>query len=294
MNPIHYYNRYTGATEKEQVYGEKFLKWTYSNPLGKLALHAMVKRASFSRYYGSRMNKASTKERIAPFIKQYQLDETEFLKSVDQFTSFNDFFFRKLKAHARPVSDEPVVLPADGRHLCFQNAHDIQGVFIKGQKFDIKELIKDEQLSERYVNGSLILSRLCPVDYHRFHFPVSGIASETRIINGDLFSVSPIALRNNLSYLWQNKRTITSIDTEHLGKVLFLEIGATCVGSIKQTYTAGNVQKGQEKGYFAFGGSSTITIFEPGKIKFAADLLENSAKQVETYALMGDYMATTI
>ena len=138
-----------------------------------------------------------------------------------------------------------------------------------------------------------MLSRLCPLDYHRFHFPVSGTPRQTRLINGPLFSVSPIALGQNLSYLWQNKRTITEIQTETLGTVLMLEIGATCVGSIHQTYQPDTaIEKGAEKGYFAFGGSSTITLFEPGKVQLAADLLGNSAQQIETYARMGDNMGT--
>jgi phosphatidylserine decarboxylase len=129
------------------------------------------------------------------------------------------------------------------------------------------------------------------VDYHRFHFPVSGTPGPTRLINGPLFSVSPIALGRNLAYLWQNKRTITEIQTESLGTVLMMEIGATCVGTIEQTYQPDVAMlKGAEKGYFAFGGSSTITIFEPGKVELAEDLLRNSAQQIETYALMGDKM----
>ena len=72
-----------------------------------------------------------------------------------------------------------------------------------------------------------------------------------------------------------------------------LEIGATCVGTIEQSYKSNTrINKGDEKGYFAFGGSSTITIFEPGKVKLAEDLLRNSAKQIETYARMGDEMGT--
>ena len=138
-----------------------------------------------------------------------------------------------------------------------------------------------------------MLSRLCPVDYHRFHFPVTGTPGPTRLINGPLFSVSPIALGRNLSYLWENKRTITKIKTESLGTVLMLEIGATCVGTIEQTYQPDTpIHKGDEKGYFAFGGSSTIILFEPGKITLAKDLLEKSAQQIETYAKIGDSMGT--
>jgi phosphatidylserine decarboxylase len=106
-----------------------------------------------------------------------------------------------------------------------------------------------------------------------------------------LFSVSPIALAKQLAYLWTNKRTLTQLQTEDFGTILILEIGATCVGSIHQTYTPNQpVEKGAEKGYFAFGGSSTITIFEAGKVTLAKDLLENTSKQIELYARIGSAM----
>jgi phosphatidylserine decarboxylase len=107
-----------------------------------------------------------------------------------------------------------------------------------------------------------------------------------------LFSVSPIALRKNLGYLWQNKRTITELKTVEAGTVLLLEIGATCVGSIHQTFNPmTHVSKGEEKGFFAFGGSSTITIFEPGTVILDEDLVEHSAQQTELYARIGTSMA---
>lgn len=294
VKDIQFYNRYTQKMETEQVYGEAFLKWAYGNPLGKIALHSLVKRPFFSRWYGQRMSQPVSQQRIAPFINDYDVDTSEFADPEDSYGSFNDFFYRKLTPDARPISDSPVVFPADGRHLGFDNTKDIQGVFIKGQSFDIDQLIANPELSKRYQGGSLVLSRLCPVDYHRFHFPVSGTPGPTRLINGPLFSVSPIALSQNLSYLWQNKRTITEIQTKTLGTVLMMEIGATCVGSIQQTYQADSpINQGDEKGYFAFGGSSTITIFEPEKVQLANDLLENSSKQIETYARIGDEMGTS-
>ena len=291
MKDIEFYNRYNGQTEKELVYGEPFLKWAYGNPLGKVALHGFIKRAAFSKWYGKRMDSLRSKSKVAPFISDYGLNTDEFAEKAESFSSFNEFFYRKLKPCARPISEDPIVLPADGRHLAFANIDEIDGFFVKGQTFNIHQLIADEQLSARYTGGSLILSRLCPVDYHRFHFPVTGEVSSTRLINGPLFSVSPIALKRKLSYLWQNKRTLTTIQTKSMGQVLMLEIGATCVGSIRQTYTPGQtVQKGDEKGYFAFGGSSTIVIFEPGTVRFSDDLVHNSCRQVETYARMGDSM----
>lgn len=295
MQPITFHHRDLEEEQTEQIYGEAFLKWAYGNPLGAISLHSFVKRPFFSRWYGQRMNHPNSKAKIQPFIKDYNMDVSEFAEAPESFTNFNEFFYRTLKPTARPINTADVTFPADGRHLGFQNASDISGVFLKGQQWDLAALIGDPILAERYLQGSLVLSRLCPVDYHRFHFPCQGIPEETQVINGPLFSVSPIALRQQLSYLWQNKRTLTKLKTEKLGTVLLLEIGATCVGSINQTFQAHNpIQKGTEKGYFAFGGSSTITIFEPNKVALASDLLKYSSQQTELYAKMGDYMATAL
>jgi len=294
VEPIRYFNRHTGQLETEQVYGEGFLRWTYGHPLGALALAALVKRRFFSAWYGARMSTPESAARVGPFIAQYGLDPGEFADAADSYRSFNEFFYRKLKLSSRPVdADEAgVVFPADGRHLGFERASAIEGVFVKGQKFDLPALLGDADLAAKYADGALVLSRLCPVDYHRFHFPVAGFPGDTRLIEGPLFSVSPIALRKRLAYLWQNKRTITRLETRRLGTVLLLEIGATCVGTIRQTFTPGQaVAKGAEKGYFAFGGSSTITIFEPGAVRLEADLADFSSRQTELYARVGTRMA---
>lgn len=293
MEAIRYFNRHTGALETEQVYGEGFLRWSYGNPLGAISLNAFVKRPFFSKWYGQRMSTSESAGRVMPFITKYGLDPEDFAEKAESYRSFNEFFFRKLKPAARPIdADEgSVVFPADGRHLGFDKASEIAGVFVKGQKFDLPALLGNAALAAKYADGALVLSRLCPVDYHRFHFPAAGVPGETREITGPLFSVNPIALRQQLAYLWTNKRTITELRTDRFGTVICMEIGATCVGTIRQTFTPGQtVAKGAEKGYFAFGGSSTITLFEPGAVRLESDLLENSAKQTELYARIGSRM----
>ena len=161
--------------------------------------------------------------------------------------------------------------------------------------FDLKTLIGDHELARRYENGSLLLSRLCPTDYHRFHFPIDGVPASARLLNGHLFSVNPIALCQNIQILATNKRVLTKLVTESCGTVLLMEIGATCVGGIRQTYESdAAVAKGDEKGYFRFGGSSTIVIFEPGRLVFDEDLVEQSSQHRELYARMGDSMGTIL
>ncbi len=295
--PIQFYNRCSGRIENEAIYGEKPLRFVYGNPLGKLALHALVKRAVFSNWYGVSMDAPASKERIQPFIKQYGLDTSEFLDPVESYQTFNDFFYRKLKSEARPIAaaSNTVVLPADGRHLVIPDASACRDFFVKGVAFDLKSLLADESLAKSYARGAVLISRLCPTDYHRFHFPYGGRANVPHLINGDLYSVSPIALAKRPTILWENKRYLTQLHTEDLGDVLLLEVGATCVGSVIHTHAPGQqMAKGDEKGYFRFGGSCFITIFEEGRIRFADDLLEHSAAGREVYALMGDVAASRV
>ncbi len=292
---IEFFNRYTKKTETEKVYGEGFLRWTYKTALGRLSLWAMVKRKGFSDWYGWRMNSRKSAERIAPFIKQYGLDENEFLHPVSWFSSFNDFFYRQLKPEARPIfpDETAAVFPADGRHLGFQNVDEMDGIFVKGETFSLSELLGSTEAAKSYAGGSMILSRLCPVDYHRFHYPVEGEILSRELINGPLYSVNPLALKQNIHIFSQNKRMVTVIDSPTFGKVNMLEVGATCVGSMIYTSEAsGQVNKGDEKGYFRFGGSSTILLFEKDKITLCEDLAEHSSEHRELYAKVGDVMGT--
>lgn len=293
MENVEYFNRYTGKVEREEIYGEGFLRWVYGNPLGKLSLEGFVKRALFSKWYGGRMSTPESRSRVRPFIEKYRLNAAEFADSPESYQTFNEFFYRKLKPGARPIvaDADAAVFPADGRHLGFQNVDEAEGFFVKGAKFTLEKLCGNRDLAERYKGGAMVLSRLCPVDYHRYHFPVSGTPSRPTMINGPLYSVNPIALRKRIEILAENKRAYTEIDSPEFGKVLMFEVGATCVGSFEYTYSPGvPMQKGAEKGYFKFGGSETITLFEPRRIKLADDLVENARMGRELYARMGDLM----
>ncbi|MFM7182187.1 MAG: phosphatidylserine decarboxylase [Verrucomicrobiales bacterium] len=289
--PVRFVNRRTGKIEEEKIYGEKALRWTYETGLGRVALRLLVSRRFFSLWYGHRMSRPASRKLVLPFIRDYGLDPAEFAESPDHFATFNEFFYRKLKPSARPVdgSETSVVFPADGRHFVIPRLGDETRVFAKGQRFDLRGLLGDA--ANEFTGGSLLVSRLCPVDYHRFHFPCAGIPGAFKSLDGPLFSVSPIALRENLSWLWENHRHLTMLESPRVGKVAIIEIGATCVGSIRQTYQPGAaVAKGDEKGYFAFGGSCVITIFQPGRVRFDSDLVSASAEGLETHAFMGEHL----
>ena len=294
---VRYIDRRDGEVKTEAIYGERQLRWVYGNPLGRLAQWLLIRRWIVSAWYGRRMDTVKSSLRIRPFIEEYGLDEGEFAEPVDEYNTFNQFFYRKLKPGARPVDAAAgsVVFPADGRHLAFADITAETDFFVKGQSFDLARFLGDDGLAKRYDGGSMLLSRLCPVDYHRFHFPCAGEAGVPRFINGWLYSVNPIALVTRPSIFWENKRVVTPIESPELGQVQFVEIGATMVGGIRQTYMPGEaVAKGEEKGYFAFGGSSVAVLFEKGRIEFDADLLDNTANGLETYARVGERMGQAL
>ena len=290
---VRYIDRHTGELKTEDIYGERVLRWVYGNPLGRMAQWLLIRRWIVSAWYGSKMDEVKSSLRIVPFINKYGLDESEFAVPVGEYLSFNEFFYRKLKLKSRPIDteDNSLVFPADGRHMAFANISSENNFIVKGQIFNLKQFLGDDELAERYKDGSMLLSRLCPVDYHRFHFPCSGKVGIPRLINGWLYSVNPIALVTRPKIFWENKRIVTSVESVELGQVQFVEVGATMVGSVRQTYIPGeHVAKGDEKGYFAFGGSSVVVLFEKGRMRFDPDLLENTTNGYETYARFGERM----
>ncbi len=288
-DPIRYIDRSSGQQLTEKVPGEYWLFWLYNNPLGEASLDVLIKRKIVYDWYGKRMDRPKSAEKIAPFVEEYgiNLDEAE----KDTFTSFNDFFYRKLKAGARSVDTASNVLisPADGKVFAYENI-DNQDFIVKSYRFNRQEFLQDSALAKTFAGGSLIIVRLCPTDYHRYHFPLSGKIVEAKKISGDYYSVSPIALRKKIELLCMNKREYVVLESKEFGKVLIAEIGATLVGGIVQTYKGPMVKKGSEKGYFKFGGSTVLLMFEKGRLKIDKDLLENTRKGLETAVLMGEHL----
>ncbi len=288
--PVQYIERTTGEIKTEKIEGESWMKWLYYNPVGELSLQALVKRKLVSEIYGGMMDKPSSAKKIEGFASKYNIDLS--IAQKDSFISFNDFFTRKLKPGTRPVNPDSLVVvsPADGKILVFDNIGN-RDFFVKGNRFNIAGFLNDNVLAKKYSDGILIIVRLAPPDYHRYHFPVDGKLSAPVKIDGDYFSVSPLALRKIAAIFSMNKREYLIINSPVFGDVVMSEVGATMVGTIIQTYKTDSVKKGDEKGYFKFGGSTVILLFEKNKITVDADLLKNSANNIETTVKMGEQIA---
>lgn len=298
MDPIYFIDRKTKEKQQEQVYGEKFLNLLYGKGLsttliGTPLAFLLARIPFFSALFGYLKKLPASKKQIAPFIKTFNVDTSEFLDPPSSFSSFNDFFIRKLKPSARPIApgNEVAIIPADGRYFFYPCCEKADGFIVKGEKFDLATLLDNPTLATQYAQGAMVIARLCPTDYHRYHFPCDCTPGTTTLINGWLYSVNPLAIKKDIEIFTQNKRTLCELHTKTFGKVLFLEIGATCVGAIHQTYTPNTpALKGDEKGYFSFGASSLILLFPPNSIKFDDDLLTATNQNLEIKCLMGQSM----
>jgi len=287
--PIRYVDRAIGQIKTEQVEAGGWLFWLYNNPVGELSLQAVVKRKFASEWYGKRMDKPASVSKIEPFIRKYHINMSDFQKK--KYTSFNDFFIRKLKPGARKIDTNKnvVISPGDGKIQAWEDI-DYQYFIVKGYRMNLQDFLRNDSLARVYANGSLILLRLSPADYHRFHFPVSGKLSPVVKIKGEYYSVNPIALRQDIRIFCENKREYQIISSKKFAHVLMSEIGATFVGSIIQTHHGDTAIKGEEAGYFKFGGSSIILLFRKGKINIDADLLRNTRNHLETQVRMGEHI----
>ncbi len=292
MSEIYYIDKDKEGVQKEHVPGNRTLRWLYNSTTGRLSLHLLVKRKLVSSMGGWYMNSKMSKTQIRKFIEKYDLDLSIYENgSHKDYRNFNHFFARKLKKDARPIG-HAVVSPADGKILAFQNLNEVSAFFVKGSEFSVRDYFQDDALTDKYKDGAMAIIRLAPTDYHRFHFPYDGIISESKRIKGRYFSVSPIALKKSLEIFCQNHRVHSTLKTQDHGDILMTEVGATMVGSIKQTYEANtHVVKGAEKGYFAFGGSTVILFFEKDKVTLDPELLENTKDGLETKVNVGESIA---
>lgn len=289
---IYYIDRKTGNRTKEVVAGEKFLKWVYETTPGRSLLETIVKRKVFSTIYGKLQDVPISKNKIGAFVEELGIDMDEAQQEdILHYKNFNDFFARRLKADARPICQDKdtLISPADGRVLAYENI-DIQAVIqVKGSYYTLEEVFQDRKWAQAYEGGTCIVVRLCPADYHRFHFPDSGIPGSTKAIKGHYYSVNPIGLHKMTAVYCQNKREITSFNSNSFDEIAIVEVGATCVGTIIQTYRPGMpVKRGEEKGYFKFGGSTVILFLKKGQLKIDEDIIKNTRDGFETRVYMGE------
>jgi phosphatidylserine decarboxylase len=292
---IQFFNRSTQKLEAEKVYGEKAVSWLYDSFSGK-ALLPLVTQRFVSSAYGLIQDTKWSQRKVLPFIRDFSIKMEEFLpeegaSSQAPYSSFNQFFIRRFKSGMRPFVQEPSIMPAfcEARYFGHASIGPETTFPVKGNFLKARDLLGKN--FPEFEGGPLLIARLCPVDYHRFHYPDDGKILESYPVHGDFHSVNPLALKKRPDIFIANERAVTIIQSQNFGKLAYIEVGATCVGKIVQTHKGNEAKRGEEKGYFLFGGSTVVLLGEPGRWKPSDDVLEHSQKGIETYLRLGEAVA---
>ncbi len=285
MKPIQFVNRRTGELVTESVMGNGALKFAYETLLGRTLWTVLFGSKFISALMGKKYDSPASKKAIRSLVAIPGCQAEEAEKPVADYASFNEFFTRKLKPGARPLGDG-FVSPADGRLMLYLNADADQPFPLKGATKNLREVFGPHGAPEvaggRY---DVAVVRLAPVDYHRFHFPCDCTTSAAaQVIPGEYHSVNPIALIHRPDVYADNERQIVACETA-FGPMWMVDVGAFGVGTIVQTYKGTRHTKGDERGYFKFGGSTVILIAKAGAITYDDDIVANSAKGLESRVL---------
>lgn len=261
---------------------DKLLSFLYTNIFGRMLLKPLI-QPQVSKLAGRYLSSAHSKWLISKFIERNEIN-MDIYEECD-YSSFNDFFTRKIKPDCRPVPEDLDVLisPCD----CLATVYPIQEnttFSIKNTEYTLRSLLRSPRLAKRFRGGYAYVLRLTVEDYHRYLYSVSGKQSKNYHIDGTFHTVNPIA-NDYLPIYKENTREYTVIHSKEFGDVLQMEVGALLVGKISNHKQSTVVTRGEEKGFFEYGGSTIVVLTQKGRVTPRSDLLTNSKNGYETKVL---------
>ena len=222
---------------------------------------------------------------VKPFARRSGIDLGEYLGAP--YKSFNDFFSRRIRPELRPIPEDPGLFlsPCDSRLTALPIGEGSRFI-LKGTEYTLSALLRNEELARKFSGGWCLIFRLCVDDYHRYCYVAEGEKGENVRIPGVLHTVNPIACDHYPIYK-ENARDYSVLRTEDWGDILMMEVGALMVGKIVNHHGSARVARGQEKGFFQFGGSTVVLLVEKGRLELDAPYPENSAQGIETRVRYG-------
>lgn len=261
----------------------KALVFLYDFLFGRLILKLIYNRV-FANIVSKYMNSKLSKWRIKRFINKNKIDMSEYEEK--EYSSFNDFFIRRVKSNKRIINKDNNILisPCDSKLSVYKINKDLT-LKIKGSFYSINTLVEKDIL-RKYINGYALVFRLDTTDYHRYCYIDEGYQNENVHIKGKLHTVQPITLKN-YNYFVANEREYTTLFTNNFSEVIHIEIGALIIGKITNLHKNYKFKKGEEKGYFEFGGSTIVLLFKKDTIRIDEDIINNSKENIETIVKYG-------
>lgn len=263
---------------------QKLLSWLYGHGLGRAILKPLTCPA-ISRAAGWFLSTGASRIFIKSFIRKNQIDMSQFLPV--QYRDYNSFFCRQIRPEVRPVDPDPChfVSPADSKLTVLPISADTRFV-LKHTEYTVESLLKDPALAKEYSGGLLMIFRLTVDDYHRYCYVADGSCSPCVKIPGRFHTVNPIA-NDYVPIYKENSREYNILHSKEFGEIVVMEVGALMVGKIVN-HPADRAVRGQEKGYFQFGGSTVVLMTKAGMVQVDDDILQNSAEGIETVVKFGE------
>lgn len=281
-------NNQTG--EIKEIKEAKTTLFLYGNVFGRCIAKGLATKFS-SNLVGFCLNSKLSKGVIKKFIRNNQINMTDYTEA--NYESFNDFFIRKINADKRPIdlSKKAFISPSDAKLIVYKinQKHLFK---IKNSYYSVKDLINDD-LAKEYDGGYALIFRLCVDDYHRYCYLDSGAKEVNHFIKGELHPVRPVVL-NHYNIYKRNTREWTLLHTDNFGDIVQVEVGAMNVGKIVNHHQECHFKKGEEKGYFMFGGSTIVLLVKNNIVKINPAILKNSKENIETIVKYGETIGQKI
>lgn len=264
----------------------KGLSFLYNTYVGRIILKPLVKSKFISALTGKFMDLSISKFMIKPFIKSHNIKMEEYI--TKKYNSFNDFFIRNIKKEARLINGNKnaLIAPCDSKLTCYKITKDLK-FNVKKSTYSVSSLINDENVANAFIGGYALVFRLSPEDYHHYLFCDDGIIINNYKINGKYHSVNPIVY-DNYKVFRENTRECTLIKTNNFKNIMYVEVGALLVGRICNIKKQGKFKKGEEKGYFMYGGSTVILLIQKDALLIDDEIIKNSNKNIETCVKCGE------
>ena len=276
----------------EQKNGQdRVLEVLYGTAVGRLVLKPLTLPV-VSKVAGAFLSTPLSCLLIEPFIRKNKIDMSQY--EPVKYKSYNDFFTRKIKTKLRPVDANPhhFISPCDSKLTVLPITKD-RRFTLKHTTYTVASLLKNEKLAKEYEGGYAMIFRLTVDDYHRYCYVSDGVKEDNVFIPGVFHTVNPLA-NDYFPIYKENSREYSVLHTKEFGDIVMMEVGALLVGKIVNHHRKYRVLRGQEKGYFEFGGSTVVLLVKKDTVKVDADILENSAQHIETVVKYGEKIGETL
>jgi phosphatidylserine decarboxylase precursor len=225
---------------------------------------------------GDFMDTTASAKTLESFINNSEYHIDDYVKGPSGWLTFNQFLARQIKPGKRPIADlcddSILVSPTDSDYKGQWKIEEDSTVTAKGVTYSVSDLLGDSAYRDKFKGGMFTHSFLSVSDYHRYHVPISGKVAEIKKIPGRTWiteakkSDGSLENADDVGFQFTHTRGCMIIESA-VGYIALIPVGMGHISSVNFIVEEGaQLAKGNEFGYFAFGGSDFIMLFEAGKV----------------------------